>query len=113
MRRLPLGSFLKAEYLQKSFPKFLKIDAEKLILAGNDFKELTSNAKNLAENFRDNFESHKSFAKKDKLGWRNENYGVYGKFPSRAPTHAIIPAHFVSPTLSRNGKMPGFGKPNF
>ena len=43
---------------QKSFPKFLKIDAEKLILAGNDFKELTSNAKNLAENFRDNFDRY-------------------------------------------------------
>ena len=58
MRCLALGSFLKAEYLQKSFPKFLKIDAEKLILAGNDFKELTSNAKNLAENFRDNFDRY-------------------------------------------------------
>ena len=95
MRCLALGSFLKAEYLQKSFPKFLKIDAEKLILAGNDFKELTLNAKNLAENFRDNFENHKSFAKKDKLGWRNENYGVYGNFPSHAPTNAIRPAHFI------------------
>ena len=31
--------------------------------------------KNLAEDFRDNFENHKDFAKKDKLGWRNENYG--------------------------------------
>ena len=68
----------KAEYLQKSFPKLLKIESEKLILAGSNFDELTSNAKTLAEDFRDNFGNHKDFAKKDKLGWRNENYGVYG-----------------------------------
>lgn len=49
-------------------------------MAGANFDELTSNAKTLAEDFRDNFENHKDFAKKDKLGWRNENYGVYGNF---------------------------------
>ena len=79
---------MKAEYLQNSFPKLLKIEAEKLILAGANFDELTSNAKMLAENFRENFDNHKDFAKKDKLGWRNENYGVYGKLFFRSLTHA-------------------------
>ena len=77
-QRFPFEQLSKAEYLQKSFPKFLKIDSEKLVLAGNDYNELTSNSKTLSESFRENFENHKDFAKKDTLGWRNENYGVYG-----------------------------------
>ena len=38
-------------------------------------------ANKIAENFRDNFDEHRSIlANKKTIGWRNEKYGVYGRF---------------------------------
>ena len=69
-----------AQYLAKCYPESLKIDDDSLQLKGTSFAELTETANKIAENFRDNFDDHRSIlANGKKMGWRNEKYGVYGR----------------------------------
>ena len=53
-----------------------------LVIRGADADDLTENMDFLARDFRDNFHVHspKILDNRASMGWRDEKYGVYGKF---------------------------------